>query len=176
MQSDPPGASVYLGDSFKGITPLTIGSVSPGYYGIQVVKGGYLSYTSNVNVLPGIEVPIRATLIKIPTQYVIPTPTSSDNSGSDFGTLIITSTHDGDPISLKSHFGDPTQPLLDGRWHDDVGVTPAFWLDVVPPGTYSIALNRLSANGCFCTIVTVRAGETNRIYGDSFCPLCGAGC
>ena len=51
IASMPSGASVYLDETYKGITPLIVSNVSPGRHTIKLTKPGYENYTENVSVI-----------------------------------------------------------------------------------------------------------------------------
>jgi len=50
VRSDPRGAAVYLDNNFKGVTPLKIKNVVPGFYQLKVEKDNYEVYEKNVLV------------------------------------------------------------------------------------------------------------------------------
>ncbi|MDD1719532.1 MAG: PEGA domain-containing protein [Methanoregulaceae archaeon] len=180
IQSTPSGAQVFVGNTNYGTTPVTVSGLKPGFYQVQLTHTGYMSWTSYVTVRSGVPGNVQATLIPMPAQVIplptAPTPTentsATDTTSSTYGSLIIRSEPDGASISIRSNFFDPSDPLLDGKWHDHVGKTPAYWMNAVPPGSYTIALNR-GGDGSWCTTVTVIAGQTTEINGMPMCPFCG---
>ncbi|MCK4735252.1 MAG: PEGA domain-containing protein [Methanophagales archaeon] len=50
ISSDPSGAMVYLDDSYKGITPITISDVPEGYHTVKLTKPGYWDYCETLYV------------------------------------------------------------------------------------------------------------------------------
>ena len=77
--SHPFGATIYLDDTHKGITPKTLISVSPGSHTIKLTKSGYEDYITTVYVLAGDTESIDATL----TQKTGLISISSSPSGAD---------------------------------------------------------------------------------------------
>lgn len=96
------------------------------------------------------------------------------SSNSTFGGLIIRAS-EGNWISMRSNFYNPSKDIYDGRWHKDVGTTPAYWENMVLPGSYTIQIARgMGSTGVYyCETVTVVAGKTTEIKAySSICPLC----
>lgn len=179
--STPAGAQVFIGNKYYGTTPLTVDNLKAGFYQIQVTAPGYISWSNYFTVKAGTTTQVDATLIPMPPQIMplptVPTPVPTSSGGSSgYGSLVITSKPAGATVSLKSNFFDSSEWMLDGKWHDLIGVvTPVYWMNVMPPGSYSIALNR-GKTGEWCTTVTIRANETTTINGvATVCPFCG-GC
>ncbi len=50
VSSSPTGADVYLDNAYKGITPVTLTSVSPGSYTVKVQLSGYQDWSDTVQV------------------------------------------------------------------------------------------------------------------------------
>ena len=71
--SAPSDAEVYLNNAFKGLTPITLDSLSPGSYSVLVKLSGYQDWKATQQVTAGQTAQISATLI--PT--VAPTPTQT---------------------------------------------------------------------------------------------------
>lgn len=121
--------------------------------------------------------------ITLPVSYpsVMPVPEQGigvksvpGSSNSTLGGLIIRGNQDGDWISLRSNFYNPSKEIYNGRWQIDVGVTPAYWENMVLPGSYTIKISAgPSQKGVYyCETVTVMAGQTTIIQANSLCPLC----
>jgi hypothetical protein len=70
VSSSPSSANVYLDNSYKGITPLTIPDVSAGTHTIKVTLAGYQDWSTSVQVTSGETLPVPASLTQAPT----PTP------------------------------------------------------------------------------------------------------
>ncbi|RXE56198.1 hypothetical protein ABH15_08595 [Methanoculleus taiwanensis] len=51
--STPSGAAIYLNGNYRGVTPLTISSVTPGSYQIEADMSGYQPYPTTVSVSAG---------------------------------------------------------------------------------------------------------------------------
>ena len=62
VSSTPSGATVFLDGGERGITPVTISSVSAGDHVVLVVKEGYLDYEQAVTVTANQDTPVNATL------------------------------------------------------------------------------------------------------------------
>ena len=73
ISSDPSGADAYLDNQYKGITPLTLTSVSPGSHTVTLKVNGYADSTVTVSVSAGQTTPVTVTMTAVPT----PTPTKS---------------------------------------------------------------------------------------------------
>jgi len=74
VSSSPSSANVYLDNTYKGITPLTIPDVSTGTHTIKVTLAGYDDWSQNVQVTSGETLPIPASLTKTSTPTPTPTP------------------------------------------------------------------------------------------------------
>jgi hypothetical protein len=75
VTSSPTGAEVYLNNAFKGLSPLTLESLSPGSYAVLVKLSGYQDWQSNAQVTAGQTTQLSATLV--PTTTPTPTVTGS---------------------------------------------------------------------------------------------------
>ena len=53
VTSDPPGAEIYIDDSFKGVSPLTISGLSAGTHIISVKLQDYTDNTTNITITAG---------------------------------------------------------------------------------------------------------------------------
>ncbi len=71
--SAPSGAEVYLNNAFKGLTPLTLDSLTPGSYTVLVKLSGYQDWQATQGVTAGQTSQISATLLPSGT----PTPTQT---------------------------------------------------------------------------------------------------
>ena len=61
--SNPPGAKVYLDNSYQGDTPLNLDSISSGQHNIKLVLSGYQEWNSYVSVFPSQTTTVSADLI-----------------------------------------------------------------------------------------------------------------
>jgi TolB-like protein len=70
ITSDPPGAEVYLEDTFVGITeadkPLSIENMLEGKYRLKFIRGGYYNWQGDINVLAKMERSVKVSLIAKP--------------------------------------------------------------------------------------------------------------
>ena len=71
VTSSPSGAEVYLNNAFRGLTPITLDSLSPGSYTVLLKLSGYSDWSSTAQVVAGQTAQLTATLTPTPT----PTPT-----------------------------------------------------------------------------------------------------
>jgi hypothetical protein len=71
--SAPSQAEVYLNNAFKGLTPITLDSLTPGSYTVLVKLSGYQDWQATQQVTAGQTAQISATLIPSAT----PTPTQT---------------------------------------------------------------------------------------------------
>ncbi|HLC15117.1 MAG TPA: serine/threonine-protein kinase, partial [Thermodesulfovibrionia bacterium] len=67
VESTPAGASVYIDEQRKGITPYREDNLSPGSYWIKVQKDGYDDFERQVQVNPGKRAEVDVVLKKRPT-------------------------------------------------------------------------------------------------------------
>lgn len=77
ITSVPSGAEVYLDNAFRGLSPLTLDSVSPGTHGILIRLSGYQDWTSQIQVTAGQTTQIAATLLPVATPSPSPTRTAA---------------------------------------------------------------------------------------------------
>ncbi len=112
----------------------------------------------------------------VPQQQPAGVTSVSGSSNSTLGGLIIRGAEEGDWISLRSNFYDPIDPLCNGRWHYDIGTTPAYWENKVPPGSYTIKVAYEESDKVYyCDTVTVIAGQTTVVdAGLGLCPFCSS--
>lgn len=115
ITSDPPGASVFLDDQFRGTTetgrPLEVTGINPGSHAIYMSIRNYEDYTTTVQVKAGEVVPVSASLNPSPMPQ-------------DCGKLILNS----EPARADIY--------VDGKF---VGVTPAT-IDSVCSGKHTYRL------------------------------------
>lgn len=62
ISSQPAGAEMYLDDTFRGITPLTLSGVSAGSHTVLLTMSGYVDSTMSVNVAAGQLTPVAMSL------------------------------------------------------------------------------------------------------------------
>lgn len=67
VTSVPSGTSVFLDGNYKGTTPLTLTSISPGTYQVRLETSGYSDYSTSVMVSAGQTATVSATLTPITT-------------------------------------------------------------------------------------------------------------
>ncbi|HOW05848.1 PEGA domain-containing protein [Methanospirillum hungatei] len=88
VQSEPPGAGVYLNNEYRGFTPVVLTGVSPDEHTLLVRKDGFIDYVSKVQVMDKQTIsisailnpaPVPATLTPVvpPVESPVPTPTKS---------------------------------------------------------------------------------------------------
>ncbi|WP_319506906.1 PEGA domain-containing protein [uncultured Methanolobus sp.] len=65
IDSTPSGASVYLGSSYKGVTPLYLDGISPGTCTIKLVKDGYKDLQRTVTVKDDSTASVSASMEKL---------------------------------------------------------------------------------------------------------------
>jgi hypothetical protein len=120
---------------------------------------------------------ISSITFTIPTTIpvVIPTP---NQTTSEKGSLVILGPGgaQGYIINMKSNFYNPQAILgADGLWHSGMGVTPEYWMNLFPPGSYSIQIvDPNTGNSVYCTTVTIVPGQTTTVDPSSDpCPFSG---
>ena len=62
ITSSPSGADVYLDNSYRGITPVTLPDIAAGQHTLLLKETGYSDYTTVVTVTGSIATPVAATL------------------------------------------------------------------------------------------------------------------
>ncbi|NYT08245.1 MAG: PEGA domain-containing protein, partial [Methanomicrobiales archaeon] len=72
VTSSPDGAEVYLNNAFKGLTPITLDSLTPGSYTVLLKLSGYSDWSSTTTVVAGQTAQLTATLNPVSPS---PTPT-----------------------------------------------------------------------------------------------------
>jgi hypothetical protein len=89
VSSSPSAATIYLDGSYKGITPLTITEVSPGYHTIKLSLDGYNDWSTSVEVTEGKTSNVCKTMEKVPSPIgnivineIESNPPGNDNSNS----------------------------------------------------------------------------------------------
>jgi hypothetical protein len=77
ISSSPSGAEVYLNNVFKGLSPITLDSLTPGAYTVTLKLSGYQDWQAGAQVTAGQTTQLTATL----TQAATPTPTPTQTGG-----------------------------------------------------------------------------------------------
>jgi PKD repeat protein len=95
ISSSPPGATVFIDNVVKGITPVTLTDTAAGSHTLLLMRAGYDDYTRNFITEPSTPATIGATLTKSVTGPTTqPTPT--------YGSVAITSIPSGASVYLDS--------------------------------------------------------------------------
>ncbi|WP_456366094.1 PEGA domain-containing protein [Thermococcus sp.] len=99
INSDPPGASVYINGTYMGKTPLAL-NVSPGVYRVELSKEGYVAYSTSVTLVnhQAKELTVRLNRIQTSTSS---TPSTAGGHTTTSSTSPMTST--SSPPSTGSH-------------------------------------------------------------------------
>lgn len=66
ITSDPKGASIYIDESYFGLTPKQIDELSPGSHAVKLIKPGYKEYRTEVLLMEGREALIEEKLERKP--------------------------------------------------------------------------------------------------------------
>jgi hypothetical protein len=106
VRSDPSGATVLIGGSNSGTTPLTLDKQAPGKYSIRIQKSGYADYTTSATVVAGQTTTVRAGMTDLPTTTTTVVPTT--------GTLSITSSPTGATVYVDGVSKGATSKTLSG--------------------------------------------------------------
>lgn len=160
--SDPPGAELFLDGAKAGSTPWNSSAVAKGSHLLLLRMPGHQDATRYFIMKPPRSVTVSIKLREVPPPTPTPTRTPSP-AESGLGSLVIRTPEDGYEISLRSLFYDRSMPILDGKWHYQIGRTPAYWMDAVPQGTYDLivtAPGNLSQVVWSGTAVVRAGGET----------------
>jgi hypothetical protein len=75
ISSSPSGAEVYLNNAFKGLSPITLDSLTPGAYTVTLKLSGYQDWQAGAQVTAGQTTQLTATLSPSATPTPTPTPT-----------------------------------------------------------------------------------------------------
>jgi hypothetical protein len=149
VRSAPPGATVFVDDQRRGVTPLTLQNVELGTRRVRVVRDGFAAEDRQITLTrsrPSRSIDVRLTRAAPVTR---PAPTApaaaSGTPAARTGSLVIESRPTGATV------------VLNGR---AVGSTP-MTLDDLEPGTYTVQL-RLAAFRPITTTVRVVAGARAR--------------
>ncbi len=62
VQSSPSGAGVLLNNVYRGSSPLTLQSISPGAYNLTIFKDGYIWYARDISITAGQTTAVSAVL------------------------------------------------------------------------------------------------------------------
>lgn len=68
IESDPAGADVVVDGAFVGSTPLPSYGLSPGKHSVQISRRGYIVWSREVLIQPGVPTRLRATLEREPVE------------------------------------------------------------------------------------------------------------
>ncbi|TAJ43451.1 PEGA domain-containing protein [Methanofollis fontis] len=66
ITSEPAGATVYLNNANKGVTPLTLSSLQVGSYTVTLKLNGYADWSTTATVNAGTTTPVSAQLVQTP--------------------------------------------------------------------------------------------------------------
>lgn len=153
-------------DAYRvGILPLTSPWLTPG------MSSAKLPLWNSISTIP-------TSTFSIPA--IIPlAPTDTNQTGSGKGSLVILGPGgaQGYIINLKSNFYNPQAILgADGLWHYGMGRTPEYWMDLFPPGSYSVQIvDPNTGVPVYCTTITIVAGQTTTVDPSSNpCPFVGS--
>ena len=139
VTSTPPGATIFIDNVMRGVTPATFSDSVTGSHILTIRKEGYEEYTKNILVEPASPVTIVAGLSKSVSGQASPVPPAT-------GSIAITSVPSGAVVTL------------DGRMRD---VTPVSIADIVP-GNHEIMLS-LKGYDDWIGILAVGSGHTSEI-------------
>jgi hypothetical protein len=124
----PTGASVFVDNVFKGVTPLTLSDTPSGYHILRITAPGYEEYVTSATVEPGKTVLVHAALREggtvTPTTAVPPTSVATSPPRQN-GSVAVTSVPNGATVTL------------DGIYQ---GTTPVIVPEVLP-GNHNISLS-----------------------------------
>ena len=136
IASEPAGANVYLDNTIKGITPVTLTTVANGYHTILLRLDGYEDYTRAITVMadaPQVNAVLSGKSATVtPTVTSVGTATTTDRvtlatqpaTQAGTGSLSVTTTPPGALV------------YIDGQMK---GITPAT-IPGLPPGTHAIKI------------------------------------
>jgi hypothetical protein len=143
VRSTPAGATVFVDDERRGLTPLALQEVELGTRRVRIQRDGFTAEERQVTLTqsrPSRSVDVRLTRVAAPPKRSTPAPASAST-----GSLVIESRPTGASI------------VLNGR---RVGVTP-MTIETLEPGTYTVQL-QLPTYRPISTTVRVVAGAQAR--------------
>ncbi len=135
MTSNPSGAQVYVDSTYRGTTPTTVGSLSPGTHAVLLRLSGYSDFSGTATIYAGQTTTMSANLVQV-------TPTTS------VGTLAISSSPSAAEVYVDNVFR---------------GYTPLTLTDI-PPGSHAITLS-LAGYQNWLGNVQVSGGQTTSVQG-----------
>jgi PKD repeat protein len=142
ISSTPGGAMVFIDNTVKGITPVTLADTAIGSHLLLLRKEGYDDYTRNIIIEPATPATIGATLTKS-----VPEPTTQPTSS--YGSIAVTSDPPGAVV------------FLDGR---QTGTAPIIVPDVLT-GNHEITLSLKGYND-WSHIISVGSGQMAAINAE----------
>jgi len=135
VASNPSGAQVYVDSAYRGTTPTTVGSLSPGTHAVLLRLSGYQDFSGTATIYAGQTTTMSANLVQVP-------PTTS------VGTLVISSSPSAAEVYVDNVFR---------------GYTP-LTLNDVSPGSHGITLS-LAGYQNWLGNVQVSTGQTTTVQG-----------
>jgi PKD repeat protein len=127
ITTDPDGASVFIDNVFKGVTPLTLADTPSGYHIVRFTLPGYDDYDTSATVDAQKTVIVQAELLRNSTPNgtaEIPVPATTTIQPPVNGSVAVTSVPSGAAVAF------------DDRYE---GTTPVIIPDVLP-GNHNISL------------------------------------
>ena len=136
ISSIPSGATVFIDNVVKGITPVTLTDTPTGSHTLLLTRAGYDDYTRNFITEPSTPATIGATLTKSVTGTTTqPTPS--------YGSVAISSMPSGAAVYLDDSPGGTAPVVISG----------------VPPGNHEVILSLMGYDD-WKGIVSVGSGQT----------------
>lgn len=127
ITTTPPGASVFVDNAFKGVTPLTLADTPSGYHLLRLTLAGYDDYASGITVEPDRTALVQAELRPAGTGTAATTTVPATVTATPIpqnGSVAVTSVPNGAAVTF------------DGVYE---GTTPVIIADV-QPGNHEIFL------------------------------------
>jgi hypothetical protein len=143
-RSFPTGASIFLNNEYRGVTPLVLVNITPGQYMVNISMAGYNSESFTVILSDGSLRELGANL----------EPASASPAPAGSGSVAVDSSPGGAAV------------LLDGR---PAGVTPAvraaLILNDIPAGSHTVTVE-LAGYPSYSTTVTVIRNQVVKVSAD----------
>ncbi|WP_292347647.1 MULTISPECIES: PEGA domain-containing protein [unclassified Methanoregula] len=127
VTTEPKGASVFIDNAFRGVTPLTLEDTPSGYHVLRLTLAGYEDYTTSITLDPEKTILVRANLLNSTANATTTTPATpvpATVAPQENGSVAVTSVPNGAAVTF------------DGRYE---GTTPVIIPDVLP-GNHEISL------------------------------------
>ena len=149
VQTEPPGASVFIDNTFYGATnpygPVTFTSIIPGTHSVRIILAGYQEYQSDVQIVDGQTTDMELIVLPpVPTTTVTTTATTTQPTTSSTTTIPTTTVTTTATTSAVPQSPPPTTPPITGAGNIPLSPAsiPGVFVVLVIGGLATIILSR----------------------------------